>query len=121
MNNILIFGLVVAALSAPAHATKMSSRKWKSIIRTELPPAVCNKDSYFLNCFEATLESCQASVQRNFDKCAKRVSMPKQINVLTEGPAWANKLGSCAGSATEADLPKMKPQPQRCADVRNWL
>lgn len=100
----------------------VSKVKFIEGFKAGLPDIFCADKTYFRKCFDTAQEPCKKATSTALAACITEMEkeIPVQITQQAEGQLWGDKLGSCAGTRVEAELPKLKNVPAECKDPNRW-
>jgi hypothetical protein len=114
-------------LSAPASAQNaqnvVTKAAWIDAMKTALPVAFCQDNTYFRSCFTISQEECESTATSATRVCLSKVenAIPAMIHQPAEGSSWGEKVGSCAGNAFDATRAGQKLDTPKCNDPSAWM
>jgi hypothetical protein len=110
------------AFGSPGAGPSLTRDRFVDQFAAAAPKVFCEKESYFRKCFNVTEEACKKAADQEVRKCLTALSptMPIQLNQPTDGRAWGEKVGSCAGAQFELALQSQRQSSTACNDAAQW-
>lgn len=93
-------------------------KAWIDHVQKELPILLCNKDHYFVQCYEISPQECEAFTQVLVRACLNSVSiaLPPELSV-EQGQHWGQMVGRCTYDLYEKFLEKKKKDLPACKSL----
>lgn len=120
----LCAGLGVALLAlvvASAGCRGPSKDQWSDKMVDKLPAELCKEGSYFVSCFEVTVDECSDNLRRLTRECLDeyRSQLPDRFD-SAKGSEWGRIIGMCAGGRYDVTLAARMRRTAKCQDPSAW-
>mgnify|MGYP001019981459 CR=1 FL=1 len=115
----LAFSLALPTLAAAQTAPK---KEWLEHVEKNMPVAFCTQQAYFRQCFNVTVQECEAAATSATRDCIDKhgPDVPSSLALPRDGQRWGGVIGKCAGTATELSMMKKRINSARCNDPKQW-
>lgn len=103
--------------------TAVQKAVWLSAMTTALPPAMCQGEQYFRQCFDVTEERCLEAMKLSTKTCVEQheLRIPEVLIQPRDGTTWGTVVGSCTGASYETTLAtQKKANVAKCNDATAW-
>lgn len=99
----------------------VSNEEWMTMMSRDLPSAFCDSREYYGFCFDTDKDTCGLAVQRIASKCYKKISIPRNIRLSTQGIDLGQWLGRCVGGEYEKQMSGKRKNNTVCKESRQWF
>jgi Asp-tRNA(Asn)/Glu-tRNA(Gln) amidotransferase B subunit len=103
-------------IPTPAMIESISSKKsWVDNVEKTLPTLLCDKNQYFVQCFQVTENECVDFTKLLVRACLNNVSLalPQQMN-NQQGEYWGQMVGRCTYDLYTKYMQEKKRQTPNC-------
>ena len=106
-----------------AQENVVNKQEWIAHMQKALPPAFCEENQYFRQCFKVTQRECLETTAAVTRQCLnkKENDIPEVLVQPRDGSQWGSVVGECAGDAYESRLLDRRISSDKCNDVKNWI
>lgn len=99
----------------------ISSSEWMEMMSRDLPVAFCDSKEYYGFCFDADKTACGSMVQKIAKVCYRKISIPKNVRLATQGIDLGQTLGRCIGGEFEKQMSAKRKNTSVCKESRQWF
>ncbi|OQW46836.1 MAG: hypothetical protein A4S09_02705 [Proteobacteria bacterium SG_bin7] len=99
----------------------ISSIEWMELMSRSLPAAFCDSKEYYGFCFESDFSTCGSMVEKIARSCYRKISIPKNVRLSTQGVDLGQVLGRCVGGEFEKQMSAKRKNTSVCKESRQWF
>ena len=102
-------------IAANVNAEEVSKKQWLTLMESEMPGAICSKESYFRKCFSVSQTKCLNESLKLLKECisTNKASIPEVLD-KPSAKHWGSELGSCVGGKLESAIESSRIKSSEC-------
>lgn len=99
----------------------ISSQEWMDMMSRDLPVAFCDSKEYYGFCYESDKSSCGSVVEKIAKGCYRKIAIPKNVRLSTQGIDLGQVLGRCVGGEFQKQMSAKRKNTSVCKESRQWF
>lgn len=90
-------------------------KQWMQNVQQDLPPVLCEKERYFVQCFQVTEEECVDFTRLLVKACLSNIALglPQDLD-QQQGEYWGQMVGRCSYDLYEKFMRPKKRDLEKC-------
>lgn len=98
----------------------IDKNQWLGGFKKRFKKSYCKEDTPIRECYSISLRQCEQNIDKNWNLCQNSLKLKDKIDLVLEGPGYAEKLGQCLGQKFAIEMEPLRLKTDKCLEGNTW-